>query len=290
MLKGIDISKWQKTIDIDQVKKAIDFVILRTGYAQHLDARFMQYVSQCKSVKLPIVAVYHFSYALNVAAAKKEAAFCVEQVEKVGLDKEVFIFFDLEYDSVRYAKDNGITLGKKECIAHTAAFCEEVERLGYKAGVYFNKHYRKSMYDETILDRYINWLADWTGEADYPCAIHQYASNGKVPGIHGNVDMNYMPEPEPPLAIPESQEEVIKKIARSVLHGAWGNGNDRKERLTKAGHNYNKVQYRVNQILRTTKEVIEGKWGNGKERERLLTASGYDYDTVQEQVNIALKR
>jgi len=152
MLKGIDISKWQKSIDIDKVKKAVDFVILRTGYSQHLDARFMQYAAQCISVELPIVGVYHFSYALNVEAARKEATFCVEQLEKAGLYKDTLVFFDLEYDSVRYAKRKGITIGKQECIAHTRAFCEEVERLGYTAGVYFNKDYRKNMYDETILN------------------------------------------------------------------------------------------------------------------------------------------
>lgn len=290
MLKGIDISKWQGSIDINQVKKAVDFVILRTGYSQHLDARFMQYVVQCKSVELPIVAVYHFSYALSAAAAKKEATFCVEQVEKAGLGKDITIFFDLEYDSVTYAKKKGISIGKHTCIAHTAAFCEEVERLGYKAGVYFNKHYRKSMYDETILDRYVNWLADWTGEADFPCAIHQYASNGQVPGIHGNVDMNYIPEPVPVINTFTAQEEAIKQIAREILHGKWGNGEDRKEQVINSGHDYNKVQYRVNRILRTSEEVIAGKWGNGEERKQLLTASGYDYATIQEQVNIALKR
>lgn len=37
------------------------------------------------------------------------------------------------------------------------------------------------------------------------------------------------------------------------------------------------------------KEVIAGKWGNGDERKKKLTAAGYDYDAVQKQVNEMLK-
>lgn len=33
------------------------------------------------------------------------------------------------------------------------------------------------------------------------------------------------------------------------------------------------------------KEVIDGKWGNGEERKKALTKAGYDYDAVQKKVN-----
>ena len=37
------------------------------------------------------------------------------------------------------------------------------------------------------------------------------------------------------------------------------------------------------------KEVIQGKWGNGKERKKKLTEAGYDYATIQKLVNEMLK-
>ena len=37
------------------------------------------------------------------------------------------------------------------------------------------------------------------------------------------------------------------------------------------------------------KEVIQGKWGNGEERKKRLTAAGYDYYAVQKRVNEILK-
>ncbi|MCW6664250.1 N-acetylmuramoyl-L-alanine amidase [Aerococcaceae bacterium NML191219] len=41
----------------------------------------------------------------------------------------------------------------------------------------------------------------------------------------------------------------IDEIAREVINGDWGNGQDRKNRLTNAGYNYNQVQQKVNELL-----------------------------------------
>lgn len=40
------------------------------------------------------------------------------------------------------------------------------------------------------------------------------------------------------------------ELAREVIHGDWGNGEERKKRLTAAGHDYSAVQKRVNEILK----------------------------------------
>ena len=37
------------------------------------------------------------------------------------------------------------------------------------------------------------------------------------------------------------------------------------------------------------KEVIRGDWGNGEERKQKLTAAGYDYSVIQKKVNEILK-
>lgn len=41
----------------------------------------------------------------------------------------------------------------------------------------------------------------------------------------------------------------IDDIAREVINGLWGNGQERKDRLTKAGYNYSAVQKRVNELI-----------------------------------------
>lgn len=44
--------------------------------------------------------------------------------------------------------------------------------------------------------------------------------------------------------------------------------------------------YKMNNIV---KEVVLGMWGNGEERKQRLTKAGYDYKYVQSQVNMYLK-
>ena len=51
-----------------------------------------------------------------------------------------------------------------------------------------------------------------------------------------------------PVAVSENKKKV-DEIAREVINGLWGNGADRKDRLTMAGYNYKEVQNRVNVLL-----------------------------------------
>lgn len=43
-------------------------------------------------------------------------------------------------------------------------------------------------------------------------------------------------------------------------------------------------------VTEIAKEVIQGKWGNGDERKKRLTAAGYDYAVIQSKVNELLSR
>jgi hypothetical protein len=96
-------------------------------------------------------------------------------------------------------------------------------------------------------------------------------------------------------------KKSVAEIAKEVLAGKWGNGDDRKNRLTAAGYNYSEVQAEVNKqtsgttttakksVTEVAKEVIAGKWGNGDDRKKKLQAAGYDPAAVQKKVNELLK-
>ena len=191
-VKGIDISKWQGEIDFNKVRNdGIEFVIARSSFRHTVDSKFFDYMKACKEIDLAVLGVYHFSYALSVAQATSEAKFCIEQVEAAGLDKGTIIFYDFEYDTVKKAKESGVTLKPSDCVAHTAAFCEYVEKQGYRAGIYCNLVYYKNWYTKDLLSKYPIWLADYSGDPDYSCLVQQYTSSGKVDGISGNVDLDY---------------------------------------------------------------------------------------------------
>ena len=46
------------------------------------------------------------------------------------------------------------------------------------------------------------------------------------------------------------QTKTVEQLAKEVIAGKWGNGAERKQRLTAAGYNYSAVQKRVNQLLK----------------------------------------
>lgn len=100
-----------------------------------------------------------------------------------------------------------------------------------------------------------------------------------------------------PVAPARPNKKSIDEIANEVIAGKWGNGNDRKSNLEKAGYNYSEVQAKVNAKLGAgnapvkksnetiANEIIAGLWGNGATRKSRLQAAGYNYNSVQSIVN-----
>lgn len=60
--------------------------------------------------------------------------------------------------------------------------------------------------------------------------------------------------------------------------------------ITKGGQVVSTVTSEKKSIDEIAKEVINGKWGNGTERKQKLTAAGYNYKEVQDKVNALLKK
>lgn len=99
-----------------------------------------------------------------------------------------------------------------------------------------------------------------------------------------------------------SAKKSVDEVAKEVIRGEWGNGDERYNRLTNAGYNYNEVQAKVNELLNSNKptpaptpsvdildlvrKTIRGDFGNGEARRKAL---GSNYDEVQRQVNLNLK-
>lgn len=58
--------------------------------------------------------------------------------------------------------------------------------------------------------------------------------------------------------VPSNAKKSVEEIAREVIDDKWGVGEDRKQRLEKAGYNYREVQDMVNKLLRTTTYTVTG--------------------------------
>ena len=80
----------------------------------------------------------------------------------------------------------------------------------------------------------------------------------------------------------DTGEKSIDILAREVIAGQYGGGDARKSAL---GDQYNAVQNRVNEYYSCATACVRGDYGNGNERKEKVTTAGYDYATVQGIVN-----
>jgi len=190
ILHGIDVSKHNGIIDWGKVEDSdIDFAMLRAGYGQNtVDLQFKRNAAECNRLGIPI-GVYWFSYATTVFEVIKEAEFCIKTIEKYDIQYPVV--FDLEYDTVKYAKSKGVILDSMMISAFAMAFLQVIENAGYKPMLYANPDYIKNMFKLALLTKYDLWLAHYSAKPYCESAIWQYSDKGEIAGISGNVDMNY---------------------------------------------------------------------------------------------------
>ena len=305
--RGIDVSYWQGNIDFNKVKAAgYTFVIPRCSVAdvdtgnQFVDKNFHANVKNALKAGLVIPGVYLFSGAENEKRAAEEADFAVALCKEVGLPSSTIIFFDFEYESDDcVSRRLGRTLSKTARTKIANKFCDRVLSLGFKTGIYANNDYFDNKFAMSLFTKsYILWCAAWDGikPSISNAAFHQYTSSDSVPGISGRVDANrYLLSDSIGEEIPANEpKKSVDELAKEVIEGKWGNGEDRKKRLTDSGYDYDVVQALVNKLVapkptksvdELAKEVIEGKWGNGEERKSKLTSAGYNYQAVQNKVN-----
>lgn len=191
-IRGIDVSKWQGEIDWKKVKAAgIKFAMIRLGYGSSkgdacgLDGYFEKNVKNAIAAGIDI-GCYFYSYATSVAAAKKEAAYVINVLQKY---KGVFTYpvaFDLE-DKTQQG------LGKQVLTDMVIAFGDAIEKAGFYCSLYSNPSWMKSYLDADRVKRFDLWLAHWTDKTNYAGAygMWQNSSSGKVNGINGNVDTDF---------------------------------------------------------------------------------------------------
>lgn len=72
----------------------------------------------------------------------------------------------------------------------------------------------------------------------------------KVTSIQVDDDEVVTPTTPATPTTPTEDKKTVAEIAKEVLDGKWGNGDDRKSRLTAAGYNYKEVQAAVNALLK----------------------------------------
>lgn len=261
MLRGIDISQWQGigTSDLAQ-----DFVIIKAtegdGYTDpSCDAHYQRAKAAGK-----LLGVYHFARPDLGNSATAEANWFVSQIE--GYIGEAILVLDWEVQQWRtdWAKE----------------FLDRVKELtGVKPLIYMSAS-QVNAYDWSAVAAadYGLWIAGYPAaynvpnppepsEGDMPYgigawsfwAIWQYTSSaGTLDRDIAQMDADAWhkyaaregsaPAPAPQPA-PAPAKKSNEEIADEVIRGDWGNGQERVDRLTAAGYDYNAIQGIVNDRL-----------------------------------------
>lgn len=296
-LKGIDVCGYQGKIDFKKVKASgVDFVIVKAGYSTSTVDTWENNFANAKNNGLKVGA-YWYSYAQSIEQGVEEAQAFIKALKGKQLDFPVYL--DLEEKS-QFDK------GKGFCTQLVEAFCGELEKAGYYAGVYCSTYWYTNFVDEKVREKRPAWIADYRSECGYSgtYGIWQYDA-ASVEGVQNDCDRDwgYVDYSEyikehglngySKTADLNTVKKTVDELAHEVINGLWGNGQERKDRLSAAGYSYDDVQKRVNEILYPQKksvneiaaEVVQGKWGNGDERCKKLTDAGYNYEQVQRRVN-----
>ena len=188
---GIDVSKWNSTIDWNAVKNSgISFVIIRCGYRGSSsgvlveDPRFRSNIAGASAAGLK-VGIYFFTQAVNEVEAVEEASMVLSLVKGYSISYPIFI--DTERSGGRA---DGIDKATRTAVCR--AFCETIKNGGYTPGVYASKAWYNDRLSYSSLSGYRIWLAQYASAPSFANRydLWQYSEKGSVSGISGRVDMN----------------------------------------------------------------------------------------------------
>lgn len=160
MKKGIDISVYQKGIDLRDAKEnyGVEYVVIRAGLGENADLQLEAHTRGAIEAGLPY-GFYWYSRAFSTADAKKEANACLSAIGRYAPTYPVY--YDMEQQDQIDKLDNATRT------AIITTFCDIIQNARYTAGVYLNPAWLENyVCKKSLLEKYDLWLACWTKDPD----------------------------------------------------------------------------------------------------------------------------
>lgn len=201
---GIDVSKYQGTIDWGQVKASgVDFAMVRVGYRakttgilyEDPGARYNLQEANANGIQ---TGAYFFSSAVTQEEAREEAEWVASFIAKYKITYPVA--YNCEDFQSPDSRQSGLSMEERTQIA--CAFLDTVAAKGYTPMFYASRNEMEGNAQwnmDTLGSRYKVWVSQYpekpfpeTPKSSYSRAhdMWQYTSKGQVAGIRGNVDVN----------------------------------------------------------------------------------------------------
>ena len=201
---GIDVSKYQGTIDWKKVKESgVEFAMVRVGYRakstgeifEDPTARYNMQEAQAAGIRL---GAYFFSSAVTEEEARAEAAFTKDIVARYKITYP--IAYNCEDFQSPDSRQYGLDAAARTALA--CAFLDEIASAGYTPMFYASKgelEGNAQWNTDVLAGKYKIWVAQYP-EQPYPQtaassysgshAMWQYTSQGTVAGISRKTDVN----------------------------------------------------------------------------------------------------
>ena len=201
---GVDVARYQGTIDWSRLATSrVEFAMVRVGYRSAADGKLVEdsnarYNLQEAQKNDIMLGAYFFSTAISEKEAIEEANWTADILDQYS------ITYPVAYDCEGYLEESSRQYGlsKEERTDIALAFLKQIEKRGYEGMFYSSKNELEEEHQwETgrIAKDYKIWVAQYPASA-YPATaassysgehhMWQHTTNGVVPGVTQNVDMN----------------------------------------------------------------------------------------------------
>lgn len=185
---GIDISKWQGTIDWEALEAAhkagqVDFIIMRAGYGYAtIDPLLEGYYREATARGIPCGA-YWYSYWSKGTPAQEAGAFLAAVS---GKNLQYGLWLDVEYEK------SITSLDKTTRTSMTLEGLATLATSGRYVGLYASTDMINNRMEYSRLSAYDIWVAQYASKCTckMPYGIWQYTSSGSTAGISGRVDQD----------------------------------------------------------------------------------------------------
>ena len=199
---GIDVARYQGTIDWEQVAAyGVDFAMIRVGRRGMedgvitADSNALYNLQQAQKHGIRLGA-YFFSTAVSEQEAIEEAQWVADFLAPYSVTYPVA--YDCEGFADPDSRQYGMNAADRTDVA--LAFLKAIEKAGYEGMFYGSKNDLESQWETARIERdYKIWVARYPHQADPALdrsgyagehQMWQYATDGQIPGIRQNVDLN----------------------------------------------------------------------------------------------------
>ena len=190
VMLGIDVSRWQGTIDFEKVKAAgCEFAMIRIGGfddgSQYTDRMYSQYIKDAKAAGLK-VGIYWHAEESTTAEVKDNVDYLMNILGGESLDLPIAY----DWEDFYHFQNYGMNLYDINTNFNT--FADEVTRNGYHVCLYSSLNFLNNVW--TNKNGHPVWLAHYTSSTNYTGSyfMWQQCNTGLIDGISKATDFNVL--------------------------------------------------------------------------------------------------